>query len=98
MIKPLLLAVVGLIRQQPTPRWKTMAAWCCWVIRRSVVAIHDGINGVNTRIQRQTKDFGDLFTSDTLKGGEKKPEQMGGSQQDNAGAEGVCQHSDPQSA
>ena len=33
----------------------------------------DGINGVNTRIQRQrrTKDSGDLFT---LKGGEKKPE------------------------
>ena len=39
-----------------------------------------------------------MFTSDTLTGGEKKSELIGGSQQVNAGAEVGCQHSDPQSA
>ena len=35
-----------------------------------------GINGANTRTQRERgiKDSADLFTSDTLKGGAKKPE------------------------
>ena len=35
-----------------------------------------GINGANTRTQREKgiKDSADLFTSDTLKGGAKKPE------------------------
>ena len=35
-----------------------------------------GTNGVNTRSQREKgiKDFADLLTSDTLKGGAKKPE------------------------
>ena len=43
-----------------------MIAWCCT----------SGINGANTRSQREhgIKDSADLFTSDTLKGGAKKPE------------------------
>ena len=35
-----------------------MVEWCCWTSRRSVVGIEDSA---------------DLFTSDTLKGGAKKP-------------------------
>ena len=40
------------------------------------VVLTSGINGANTRTQRERgiKDSGDLFTSDTLKGGAKKPE------------------------
>ena len=43
-----------------------MAAWCCT----------SGINGANTRSQRENgiKDSAELCTSDTLKGGAKKPE------------------------
>ena len=37
--RPSLLAVIGPIRQQPTPCWETSAAWCCWTSRRSVMAI-----------------------------------------------------------
>ena len=35
-----------------------------------------GINGANTRTQREKgiKDLAELFTSDTLEGGSKKPE------------------------
>ena len=40
------------------------------------MVLTSGINGTNTRTQRERgiKDSGDLFTSDTLKGGAKKPE------------------------
>ena len=51
-------------------------------VRRSMlenggsVVLTSGINGANTRTQRERgiKDSADLFTSDTLKGGAKKPE------------------------
>ena len=40
------------------------------------MVLTSGINGANTRTQRERgiKDSADLFTSDTLKGGAKKPE------------------------
>ena len=40
------------------------------------VVLTSGISGANTRTQRERgiKDSADLFTSDTLKGGAKKPE------------------------
>ena len=40
----------------------------------SVVVLTSGINGANTRTQRERgiKDSADLFTSDTLKGGYKE--------------------------
>ena len=39
------------------------------------VVLTSGINDVNTRTQRESiKDSADLFTSDTFKGGAKKPE------------------------
>ena len=63
-----------------TPCWKTVGAFCCWTNHfccgGNSTKATTGINGANTSTQRDKgiKDSADLFTSDTLKGGAKKPE------------------------
>ena len=72
MTRPSLLAVVGQVCQQPTLVLLDKSSFCGG---DSTVAT-GGINGVNTRTQRERciRDSGELFTSATLKGSEKKPE------------------------
>ena len=91
--------MTGSICQQTSLYWKR---WQRGVVGEFVVDCgnsteSDGVTrGYSARGEPKTLEM--CSTSDILKGGEKKPEQMGGSQQDTAGAEGGCQHSYPQSA
>ena len=99
MTRPSLLAVIGPICQQPTPCWKTMAAWYCWTVRRSVVAIRQwresmerarehSARGVSKTLWRIVhvchSESGHVFNVNSDTGGRRPRKEVA--------SEGGCQH------
>ena len=58
--------VVGGHGRQPTPSWKTMAAWYCWTVRRPVMAIRQWQTVVGRLSANHCWSRGRVSTGETI--------------------------------